>query len=82
MKLHAAPVQAYHAGAVRALLYQQRMVVPAYGLKTYKIVAAISALRAAAGGGKDEGIIDAGMQANIVPTDGEPHLLITALDIG
>jgi len=54
-------VEAYHAGTVRTLLYDQ-------GSTTQTIAGQISALRAAAGGGKDQGIVLSG-QENIVPTD-------------
>ena len=56
--------EAYHAGAVRSRLMEigKQFVFP-YGVKVKTIVDGISALRAAAGGGKDEGI------AQLVPAD-------------
>jgi len=65
-------VEAYHAGYVRTVLFQQRATVAAAGLNVAQIVAAISALRAKVGGGKDEGITSNGTatgDANLVPTD-------------
>ena len=53
-------VEAYHAGTVRTLLYGRGLFQPAN---------AISDLRAAVGGGKDQGIRRNG-RANIVPADG------------
>ena len=62
-------VEAYHAGEIRTLLYSQRDVVAAAGLKVSEIVQAISNLRGSVGGGKDQGIIGAGGKGNILPTD-------------
>ena len=74
-------VEAYHAGYVRTILYQQRAVKPAgaAGLSVAQIVAAISNLRAGASkgadgnaDGKDQGITSDGTAtgaANLVPTD-------------
>ena len=65
-------VEAYHAGYVRTALYAQRGTVAAAGLNVAQIVAAISALRAKVGGGKDEGVTTDGNSsgmANLVPTD-------------
>ena len=63
-------VEAYHAGIVRTLLYQNRATVAAAGLKVEQIVAAISDLRDAVDGtdDRDQGIVMAG-KANLVPTD-------------
>ena len=63
-------VEAYHAGIVRTLLYQNRSTVAAAGLKVEQIVAAISDLRDAVDGtdDRDQGIVMAG-KANLVPTD-------------
>ncbi len=64
-------VEAYHAGEVRTLLYSQKDVVAAAGLKVSAIVQAISNLRGSVGGGKDQGILnmpDNG-KGNILPTD-------------
>lgn len=70
-------VEAYHAGAVRTLLYQERetTAIPADAggmgnieLTVLTITSAISALRAALGGGKDQGLVTNG-SANIVPAD-------------
>jgi Ferritin-like domain len=63
-------VEAYHAGIVRTLLYQNRSTVAAAGLKVEQIVAAISDLRDAVDGtdDRDQGITMGG-KANLVPTD-------------
>jgi hypothetical protein len=62
-------VEAYHAGEIRTQLYAQKdVVVAAYGVTVETIVKKISDLRAAAGGGKDQGINDGG-KGNIVVTD-------------
>ena len=55
-------VEAYHAGIIRTLLYQG-------GAATQNAANAISATRAALGGGADQGVVLNGM-ANLVPTDG------------
>jgi Ferritin-like domain len=62
-------VEAYHAGIVRTLLYQNRTTVAA-GLKVEQIVQAISDLRDAVDGAddRDQGITASG-KANLVPTD-------------
>ena len=62
-------VEAYHAGEIRTLLYAQKDVKTPYGLTVEQLVNAISALRGALGGGKDQGITVDG-RANIIPTDG------------
>jgi Ferritin-like domain len=62
-------VEAYHAGEIRTLLYSQRDVVAAAGLKVSQIVQAISDLRGSVGGGKDQGILGANGKGNILPTD-------------
>ncbi|MGY2892292.1 ferritin-like domain-containing protein [Deinococcus sp. UYEF24] len=61
-------VEAYHAGAIRTLLYQQRQVTAAAGLYVGQVVGAISALRAKVGGGKDAGLSD-NAGAIIAPAD-------------
>ena len=64
-------VEAYHAGEIRTILYSQKDVVAAAGLKVSQIVQAISNLRGSVGGGKDQGILnmpDNG-KANVLPTD-------------
>ncbi len=61
-------VEAYHSGEIRTLLYAQKDVDTPYGVKVEAVVKAISDLRAAAGGGKDQSIVVDG-KANIVPTD-------------
>ncbi|WP_407539115.1 ferritin-like domain-containing protein [Deinococcus radiomollis] len=66
-------VEAYHAGYVRTVLFQQRATVAAAGLNVAQITSAISALRGKVGGGKDQGIVspegNAAGAANLVPTD-------------
>jgi Ferritin-like domain len=64
-------VEAYHAGEIRTLLFSQKDVVAAAGLKVSQIVQAISDLRGKVGGGKDQGILDAKdpTKGNILPTD-------------
>ncbi len=61
-------VEAYHAGAIRTLLYQQRQVTAAAGLYVGQVVGAISALRGKVGGGKDAGLSD-NAGAVIAPAD-------------
>ncbi len=61
-------VEAYHAGEIRTLLYAQKDVKTPYGLTVEQLVNAISGLRSALGGGKDQGITFAG-KANIVVAD-------------
>jgi hypothetical protein len=65
-------VEAYHAGEIRTLLYSQKDVVAAAGLKVSQIVQAISNLRDTLGGSEaDQGILndpDNG-KGNILPTD-------------
>ncbi len=67
-------VEAYHASEVRTLLYQERDTIAIPGgdgvteLPVSAVIGAISGLRAAVGGGKDESIVVDG-NANIVPTD-------------
>ncbi|GGQ98699.1 ferritin-like domain-containing protein [Deinococcus ruber] len=65
-------VEAYHAGEIRALLFAQRATPTPYGVNVAQLIGAISALRAAVGNGKDQGITSdnsATGAANIVPTD-------------
>jgi Ferritin-like domain len=61
-------VEAYHSGEIRTLLYAQKDVVTPYNVPVSAVVEGISALRGAAGNGKDQGIVVDG-KANIVPTD-------------
>ncbi len=61
-------VEAYHGGAIRTLLYQQRQVTAAAGLYVGQVVGAISALRAKVGGGKDAGLSD-NAGAIVAPAD-------------
>ena len=61
-------VEAYHGGAIRTLLYQQRQVTAAAGLYVGQVVGAISALRAKVGGGKDAGLSD-NAGAIVAPSD-------------
>ncbi|THF88118.1 ferritin-like domain-containing protein [Deinococcus sp. KSM4-11] len=62
-------VEAYHGGAIRAMLYQQRQVTAAAGLYVGQVVQAISNLRGKVGGGKDMGLTDAKGMAVIAPAD-------------
>lgn len=64
-------VEAYHAGAIRTLLYQQRSTVTPYNVTVADIVEAIATLRQRVGGGVDQGIVgsDSNDEANIVPAD-------------
>ncbi|AFD26276.1 ferritin-like domain-containing protein [Deinococcus gobiensis] len=61
-------VEAYHAGEIRTLLYAQKDVVTPYGVTVEQLIQKISDLRAAVGGGKDEGLTKNG-KANIVVAD-------------
>ena len=60
--------EAYHGGAIRTLLYSQRQVEAAAGLYVGQVIAAISALRAKVGGGKDAALSD-NRGAVVAPTD-------------
>lgn len=62
-------VEAYHAGAIRTLLYQRKDQVAVAGLTVEQVTKAISDLRATVGGGKDEGITRMGGEANLVVAD-------------
>jgi hypothetical protein len=63
-------VEAYHAGEVRTLLYSQKDVVAAAGLKVSQIVQAISDLRDTLGGSEaDQGVVADNGKGNILPTD-------------
>ena len=75
-------VEAYHAGIIRTLLYQNK-AVKAFNkprLLVKDVVALLSTLRDAVDGpdDRDQGIVsgDKGFIANIVPTDGN-HLIYT-----
>jgi len=61
-------VEAYHAGQIRTLLYANRDADTGYGVDVKTLIQAISDLRGAVGGGKDQGIVINGA-ANINPTD-------------
>lgn len=61
-------VEAYHSGQIRTLLYAQKDVMTPYGVSVEAVVQGISDLRAAAGGGKDQGLVLNG-KANIIVTD-------------
>ena len=61
-------VEAYHAGEIRTQLYDQKDVMTPYGVTVAQLIGAISDLRGAVGGGKDQGIVVDG-KANIVVTD-------------
>ncbi|ADV67678.1 ferritin-like domain-containing protein [Deinococcus maricopensis] len=60
--------EAYHAGAIRTLLYAHAQEAAAAGLVVGQVVAAISGLRGKVGGGKDAALSDR-MGAVIAPTD-------------
>ncbi|GGO21653.1 ferritin-like domain-containing protein [Deinococcus humi] len=64
-------VEAYHAGQIRTLLYQQRNTQVTPALKVSDVVAAISNLRDAVDGASDvdQGILNAAGGANIVLAD-------------
>jgi len=62
-------VEAYHGGAVRSMLYQQRQVSAAAGLYVGQVVQAISNLRGKVGGGKDMGLTDARGNAVFAPAN-------------
>ncbi|WP_019585040.1 ferritin-like domain-containing protein [Deinococcus apachensis] len=62
-------VEAYHGGAIRSMLYQQRQISAAAGLYVGQVVQAISNLRGKVGGGKDMGLTDAAGNAAIAPAD-------------
>ncbi|MFC4427440.1 ferritin-like domain-containing protein [Deinococcus navajonensis] len=62
-------VEAYHGGAIRSMLYQQRQVTAAAGLYVGQVVGAISNLRGKVGGGKDMGLTDAKGNAVFAPAD-------------
>lgn len=62
-------VEAYHGGAIRTMLYQQRQVSAAAGLYVGQVVQAISNLRAKVGGGKDMGLTDARGGMVVAPSD-------------
>ena len=61
-------VEAYHAGEVRTLLYQERDTATPFGPTVAEVVQAISDLRGSVGGMKDQGIVVDG-EANIVAAD-------------
>ncbi|WP_407543505.1 ferritin-like domain-containing protein (plasmid) [Deinococcus radiomollis] len=61
-------VEAYHAGEIRTLLYANRDADTGYGVDVKTLIQAISDLRGAVGGGKDQGLVVNGA-ANIIPTD-------------
>ena len=62
-------VEAYHGGAIRSMLFQQRQVSAAAGLYVGQVVQAISSLRGKVGGMKDQGLTDARGMAVIAPAD-------------
>jgi hypothetical protein len=61
-------VEAYHSGEIRTLLYARKDQDAYPGVKVEAVVNGIAALRAAVGGGKDQGIVVDG-KANIVVAD-------------
>ncbi|MGM9321660.1 ferritin-like domain-containing protein [Deinococcus aquaticus] len=62
-------VEAYHGGAIRAMLYQQRQVTAAAGLYVGQVVQAISNLRGSVGGMKDQGLSDNAGNMIVAPAD-------------
>ena len=62
-------VEAYHGGAIRSMLFQQRQVSAAAGLYVGQVVQAISNLRGKVGGMKDQGLTDNAGRAVIAPAD-------------
>jgi hypothetical protein len=52
-------VEAYHSGSVRTRLYQRKDEETPFGIPVSTVVQGISDLRAAVGGGKDQGILQA-----------------------
>ncbi|MBZ9711708.1 ferritin-like domain-containing protein [Deinococcus multiflagellatus] len=62
-------VEAYHGGAIRTMLYQQRQVTAAAGLYVGQVVQAISTLRGKVGGMKDMGLTDSRGMAVFAPAD-------------
>ncbi|PTA69295.1 ferritin-like domain-containing protein [Deinococcus arcticus] len=62
-------VEAYHGGAIRTMLYQQRQVSAAAGLYVGQVVQAISNLRGKVGGMKDMGLSDSRGMAVFAPAD-------------
>lgn len=70
-------VEAYHSGAIRTILFQNRYKKPFtnVNLRTYEVVGAISDLRDAVDGPSDldQGIVEKGRlnDPNIVPTNSD-----------
>ncbi|MXV21521.1 ferritin-like domain-containing protein [Deinococcus xianganensis] len=62
-------VEAYHGGAIRSMLFQQRQISAAAGLYVGQVVQAISNLRGKVGGMKDQGLTDNAGRAIIAPAD-------------
>lgn len=62
-------VEAYHGGAIRTMLYQQRQVTAAAGLYVGQVVQAISNLRGSVGGMKDQGLSDNAGNMIVAPAD-------------
>ncbi|GAA5440422.1 hypothetical protein Dcae01_01935 [Deinococcus caeni] len=62
-------VEAYHGGAIRTMLYQQRQVSAAAGLYVGQVVQAISNLRGSVGGMKDQGLSDNAGNMIVAPAD-------------
>ena len=61
-------IEAYHAGQIRTILYANKDADTGYGVDVKTLIGAISDLRGALGGGKDQGLVVGG-KANINPTD-------------
>ena len=61
-------IEAYHAGQIRTILYANRASQTGFGVTVEQLIQAISDLRGALGGGKDQGLVIGG-KANINPTD-------------
>ncbi|CAL5224426.1 g7109 [Coccomyxa viridis] len=79
-------VEAYHAGIIRTLLFQDGAVPLPYDIQVVELIQKISTLRATLGGGSDQGIVSPSFDkgtyygatkysksytANLVPTDNQ-----------
>jgi hypothetical protein len=72
-------VEAYHSGAVRKRLYQERDTMTPFGIPVRDVVQGISDLRGAVGGGKDQGIIlsAADAQGKQIVREGRGNIAVT-----